>query len=331
MEIIEINQKNKNRLEEFLISNRASLLQSFNWGEFQEELGRKTWQLAVLEGNKIIASSLVIKYDLPLSRSYLYCSRGPVLLEENQEVFRIILEKIKEIAEKENSIFFRMDPEWENRKLLGNLGFKKNKKEIQPRDTLILDISKTEEEILAQMHSKTRYNIRLSGRKGIKIRISDGNEKDFEAFWKLLEETTSRDKFKSHPKEYYKKQLEFFSKKNLIKLFVAEYDGRVVSAIIVSFYGLNAVYLHGVSSYEYRKYMAPHLVQWEAIKEAKKQGCMFYDFWGIQGKNQGQDWEGITRFKEGFAKKFGKKLSYIGAWDLPLKKSWYGIYNFIKK
>ena len=360
MRIVEINQDNKQEFEEFLKSRKASLLQSFNWGRFQEALEKKTWQLVFFEENKIIASASVIKYSLPLDKSYLYCNRGPVIqaisYELQARVLKLLVEKIEEIAERENSIFFRIDPEWENKdenkKLLNNLGFKKSKKEVNPRNTLILNVSKSEEEILAQMHSKTRYNIRLSERKGVRVRISNfssrggsalggqfpisNKNKDFEAFWKLMEETTRRDGFKSHPKEYYKKQLDFLGKDDLIKLFVAELNGKIISAIIVSFYGENSVYLHGASSYEHRKYMAPHLIQWEAIKEAKRRECSYYDFWGIEGENlepkiKNQDWGGITRFKEGFAREFGVRKNYIGTWDYPIKKMWYGIYNLVRK
>ena len=348
-QIAEIDLENKQNLEKFLIKNKASLLQSFDWGEFQENLERKKWHFIILDENNIIASALVAKYSLPLGKSYLYCNRGVVTnfqfpisnfqLKETKEFWKLFLDRIKEIARKENSIFFRMDPEWESgedKKLLEGLGFIKSKKEINPQNTLILNISRSEEEILAQMHSKTRYNIRLAARKGVKIRISGGNDEDFEAFWKLMEETTERDGFSSHPKEYYKKQLEFFNKKNIVKLLIAEFNGRVVSAVMVSFYGENAVYLHGASSYEYRKYMAPHLIQWEAIMEARRRGCSYYDFWGIEGENpesriKNQDWGGITRFKKGFAREFGVEKNYIGAWDLPLQKIWYRIYNLMKR
>jgi len=339
LKIVEVNQENKQEVEGFLKLQKASLLQSFHWGEFQESLERKKWHFIILNENNIIASVLLVKYNLPLGKSYLYCNRGPILLDRNGEALNLILKKVKEIANQEDSIFYRIDPEWSNKEdeeLLNKLEFKKSKKEINPKNTLILNISESEEEILAQMHSKTRYNIRLATRKGVKVRISDGNNKDFEAFWKLMKETTERDGFSSHPGEYYKKQLEFFNKDSLVKLFITEVGSEVVSAIVVSFYNDNAVYLHGASGYEHRKYMAPHLIQWEAIKEAKRRGCIYYDFWGIEGENQesrikNQDWGGITRFKKGFAREFGVEKNYIGAWDLPLQKMWYGVYNLMRK
>lgn len=344
MKLIEVGQDKKNSLEEFLQHNRASLLQSYYWGMFQEELGKKFWQLVILEKEEIIASALVVKYSLPLNKSYLYCPRGPVLNMKDRELrvetIKLFLEKIKKIAQKDKALFLRIDPDWnnseENREFVSNFSFKKFKKEVQPKNTLLLDVSRSEEEILKQMHSKTRYNIKLAERKGVKIRISDGSDRDLASFCNLMDKTAARDGFKSHPKEYYKKQLNFFNKRDLIKLFIAELEGEVIASVIVSFYGDNAVYLHGASDYEYRKYMAPYLIQWKAILEAKRRDCLFYDFWGVEGsdsknKVEGQDWQGITRFKKGFAKKYGLEKNYIGAWDLPLSSLWYGVYNFFKK
>ena len=148
LKIVEIDQSNKQEIEEFLKLPKASLLQSFNWAKFQENLARKTWSFKILNENNILASALFTKYDLPLGKSYLFCSRGPVVGKLNNdlkaEVLKLIIKKIKEIAEQENSIFFRLDPEWsseEDEELLNKLKFKKSKKEVNPKNTLILDIS----------------------------------------------------------------------------------------------------------------------------------------------------------------------------------------------
>lgn len=358
--IFEIDKSKKENLEKFLKEKKASLLQSWHWGEFQNSLGRKIWRFGI-EDDGFQASAQIIRHSLPFSKSYLYCPRGPFfpfvqssekLKVESENLFELIIKKIREIAKKENSIFFRIDPEitLENKEFIStlkNLGFIKSKKEVQPKDTLILDISKKEDEILAQMHHKTRYNIGLAKRKGVMVRQSVGS-KEVNQFYALMFKISKRDGFSPHPKEYYQKQIEVLEKAGLVKLFVAETDresgfknqeSRIIAAIIVSFYGDMATYLHGASNYQYRNLMAPHLLQWEAILEAKKRGCKYYDFWGIQSekhkariKNQG--WAGITRFKRGFVPTDsvggGREMNYIGAWDLPIQKVWYGIYNLIK-
>ncbi len=273
-----------------------SFLQSKEWVGFQEALGRKVWQMNGVN---------VIKYNLPMGKSYLYSPRcrGD------------FLKKIREIAKEENSIFFKIEP---LRQAQGK-PFRKST-DIQPRKTLILDITKPEEELLKQMHHKTRYNIRLAKRKGVKIRIMNYESGIINRFWDLIQQTTKRDGFKPHPKEYYEKMLKVPG----IELFVAEYQNKIIAANIVVFYKKIAIYLHGASDYKHRNLMAPHLLQWQQILEAKKQGCIEYDFWGINEKK----WPGVTRFKKGFN---GREVTYPGAFDLVFQPMWYKIYKLAKK
>ncbi|NOQ68083.1 peptidoglycan bridge formation glycyltransferase FemA/FemB family protein [Patescibacteria group bacterium] len=258
--------------------------------------------------------------------------------------------------------------------------FKKTSSEIQPRDTLILNIAKSEEELLKEMKQKTRYNIRLAGKKGIRIMnyelgIMNQEEfmKKFESFWDLVEETSRRDKFASHSKDYYWKMLESLidgdikeaespllrgvdaertgcvestekhtpdpsqeGNKELVanqfprlqaKLYLAEYKNKIIAANIVLYFGDMAVYLHGASSNEHRNLMAPYLLQWQQITDAKKAGCKKYDFWGITINEEKKSWQGITKFKKGFG---GYEKNYIGAYDLLFSNIGYRIYKSIK-
>lgn len=277
-----------------------SFLQSKEWFDFQKSLGRKVWQIGEIG---------VIKYNLPFGKSYLYSPRC-----ESKFLSDLFFKKIKDVAKQENSIFFKIEPQ--DKVDLGKYKFVKSHN-IQPIKTLILDISKPEQELLNQMHYKTRYNIGLADKKGIKIRK---DKKLFDEFWKLMQETTKRDKFRPHPKEYYRKMLEIPG----IELFVASYKDKIVAANIVVFYKKQTIYLHGASDYEHRNLMAPHLLQWEQIKEAKKRGCLEYDFWGIDEKKL----PGVTRFKKGFG---GREISYPGAYDLIFQPLWYKIYQIARK
>jgi len=277
-----------------------SFLQSNDWLAFQKSLGRKVWQI-----NEIG----IIKYNLPFGKCYLYSPRPRSSGFGGQARFEEFLIKIKEIAKQENAIFFKLEP-------LEKLSLKRSRN-IQPVKTLILDISKSEQELLNRMHYKTRYNIGLAEKKGIKIR-KDKNL--FEDFWKLMQETTERDKFRPHPKEYYRKMLRIPG----VELFAAEYKNKIIAVNIVVFFEKTAIYLHGASDYEHRNLMAPHLLQWEQIKIAKKCGCAEYDFWGIDEKK----WPGVTRFKRGFG---GKEIVYPGAYDLVFRPIWYLIYKIARK
>ncbi|OGZ34810.1 MAG: hypothetical protein A2V60_00660 [Candidatus Portnoybacteria bacterium RIFCSPHIGHO2_01_FULL_39_19] len=277
-----------------------SFLQSNTWLEFQKSLGRKAWQV-----NEISA----IKHNLPFGKSYLYSPRC-----ESKFLSKTFLNKVREIAKQENSIFFKAEPQ--DNINLEKLGFRKSHN-IQPTKTIILDITKPEQELLNQMHHKTRYNIGLAEKKGIKIKK---DKKLFGEFWRLMEETTKRDKFRPHLKEYYQKMLEI----PRVELFLAELNGKIIAANVVVFYEKTAIYLHGASDYEHRNLMAPFLLQWEQIKEAKKRGCTEYDFWGIDE----QKWPGVTRFKRGFS---SKEVIYPGAYDLVFQSIWYSIYKIARK
>ncbi len=283
----------------------SSFLQSTHWLDFQKSLGRKVWQ---------IDSISIIKHNLSLDRSYLYSPRcRGNFLSDN------FLEKIKEIVKQENAIFWKVEPQDKiDENLFKKKGFKKSSN-IQPQKTIILDITKPEQELLNQMHYKTRYNINLALKKSIKTQISKLKSQNFSDFWKLMEQTKKRDKFHPHPKEYYRKMLEIPG----VELFVAEYEHKIIAANIVVFYEKTVIYLHGASDYEHRNLMAPHLLQWEQIKEAKKRGCVEYDFWGIDEKK----WPGVTRFKKGFG---GKEIEYPGAYDLVFQPIWYKIYKIAR-
>lgn len=287
----------------------SSFLQSQNWLKFQESLGRKVWQ---------VDSINIIKYNLPFGKSYLYSPRcrGNFLSDS-------FLKKIKEIAKKENSIFFKIEPVDIDKDLMKKSGFKKASN-IQPKRTLILDITKSEQELLKQMHHKTRYNIKLAEKKGIEIKK---DKKYFEEFWRLLKDTAKKGGFHTHLKEHYKEILEVPG----VELFAAEFKGKIIAANIIIFYpplltksGGQATYLHGALDYQYRNLMAPHLLQWYQILEAKKRGCIEYDLWGIDEKK----WPGVTRFKKGFG---GKEIDYIGAHDLVFQPLWYSIYKIARK
>ena len=200
-----------------------SFLQSNQWLDFQKSLGRKIWQVGEIG---------VIRYNLPFGKSYLYSPRLRPLDFGGQPRFGEILVKIKEIAIRENAIFFKIEPEEKvNENDLKQFGFVKAH-DIQPKKTLILDITKSEKELLDKMHHKTRYNIQLAQKKGVITQNSKLKTQNFEEFWRLMQETTKRDGFHSHPKDYYRKLLEIPS----VELFVAEFENKIIAVNIIVFW-----------------------------------------------------------------------------------------------
>ena len=334
MKAIICNNSCKKQWNEFIIKNSADfgLLQMWEWSVFQETLGKKTFKIVVEENNNILATALIIKQPLRLGKSYFYIPRGPILVdnrmvvEKQIELLELLFEKIKKLAKKEKAIFLRMDPAWKESEDLKNIllesGFKFSG-QVQPKSTLILNLKKSKEDLLSEMKSKTRYNIKVAQKHGVTF---DKGQKYFDDFWNLMEQTSSRQEIIPHNKNYYKKLLQVLSESNMAELVVAKYNNKVIVANFMIKNGLWCTYLHGASDYEHRNKMAPYFLQWESIKKAKEDGCSYYDFWGVDSDK----WPGITRFKKGFnpEKEF---TFYIGLWDEVYSHMWYNIYRLLKK
>ena len=338
---------NKNDWNRFVLENQGSFLQSYEWGEFQEKIGKaelsSSRQVFRFATDKWQAQ--FIEIPLPFGKKYWHCPRGPVIINDKEQLagdqVKKIIETVKNKAG-DNVIFFRLGPEWDINNSywpmansLKGMGFKQLFYDIEPSQTLILDITKTENELLAQMHEKWRYNIQLAKRKGVIIKnfqFPISNDQ-FEKFYGLVDKGTSpRKKIKHHSKEYYKKQLEINSESAKFRLFLAEYEGETIAANIVVICGKRATYLHGATGSEHREVMAPHLLQWEQIEYAKSLGCVKYDFWGIVNEHtldkRGESWEGFTRFKKGFG---GYEVNYVGYFDYPLSILWHLLYRLVQK
>lgn len=313
-----------------------SFLQTDRWAQFQKSLGR---QVFFVSGENW--RGLLIKRTLPLGKNYLYCPRGP--MPASYQIVEEFLDKVAEIAKQEKSIFLRWDPPFaENEfsfKKLSAISYKlKAVRSVQPQHTLVIDLTKPEEVLLAEMHEKTRYNIRLAERRGVLVKQVPA-ESGIETFWDLLRQTAKRDGFSPHAKSHYEKLVEVFGeaqeeKAPFIRLYVAEYNHMPLAASLIMFHGDAVTYLHGASSNEHRDVMAPHLLHWRIMQDAKKDGYAAYDFWGINPStslgagDQNPHWAGITRFKRGFG---GTAFSYADSHDIVYKKHWYAAYSLAKK
>ena len=242
-----------------------------------------------------------------------------------------------EAAKKVGAKWIRIEPETEealNTLKEGNsLSIVKSPHDMQPRETFVIDIAKSEEELLAAMKPKTRYNIRLAEKKGVRVFVT--REKKYqEAFLDLITATAERKDIVPHPRSYYEK---FFTElpEDMCHLFVAEYEGKALAANLVISYGGTATYLHGGTSDEHRDAMAPMLLQWEQIKFAKTCGCSRYDFGGVHLATSyklqatSSSWAGITRFKTGFSPKTVPTI-FPGCYDIVLDKAAYRRYDQLR-
>lgn len=326
----------------------GSFLQSWEWGDFMATQKERIWRFVVEEGNEWLAVFFMFKAKLKLGAGILYGPRGPVICGKIQnfspksqgdfkfqasnfklEIFKIILEKIDAIAKRENAMWLQVDPMFGNDEwcqLFDELGFVKSAKDIQPRHTLILDIRKSEEELLAQMHQKTRYNISLARKHRVEIIIDNFL---FKEFYELLKNTEARQKIKLFGQDYFKNILQV----PFVKLYSAKLNGRVVAANIVAFWNDTATYLFGASDYNERSAMAPYLLQWQAIKDAKDAGIWFYDFWGAAPKNaegREENWTGFTRFKMGFSPN-AEITEYVGTYEKLYQPVKAGLHRFLRR
>jgi lipid II:glycine glycyltransferase (peptidoglycan interpeptide bridge formation enzyme) len=307
----------------------GAFLQSKFWGEFQKKSGLVGWYLGAYDRGELVGVALVLKMTLPMGRSYLYCPKGPVVVA-GRGALNVLLDGMKKLAKKEGAIFLRFEPAFEtgySKVILEQLNVHAVN-EVQPKSTWVLNISKTEKELLAGMKQKTRYNIHLAEKKKLVVRTSSDLE-DVEIFFDLAQETAKRNGINTHPKNYYIKMMESLSEHNIIVLYLADYQGKTIAANLMIYYGDTVTYLHGGSNSDFRHLMAPYLLHWEAIKDARKEGYRFYDFGGVSDESDtGHKWAGISRFKRGFG---GRQLDSVGTFDLPYSNLWYKIYSIVRK
>ncbi len=312
------------RLQRAKRSNRAKpipeggLLQSKYWADVLRAEGKDVWQIKGI--NK---EAYCTNYRLPLVGGYGYVPRAYNLGVENMEG---IIKKVKS----KSLGWLRLDIK--SQKLVDDLKkkyiVKKAPHDMQPKQNFITDINLPEEELLARIKSKTRYKIRLAKRKGVKILVTR-EQKYIDKFIDLVEQTAKRKGVFFHQREHYEQMFKNIPE-NILKLYVAEYDGEVVASNIISFYGGMATYLHGATSDKHRNVMAPFLLQWQAILDAKKQGIKYYDFGGIFPESDDSGQQGITRFKLGFSPRT-KPFKTAGSYDVVLNKWKYWLYRFLQK
>jgi peptidoglycan pentaglycine glycine transferase (the first glycine) len=312
------------------------LLQSWAWGELKARFGWRVVRLAV--GS---AGAQVLFRTLPLGLgSIAYVPRGPAADFRDETALAALLNGIRLLARTDRAICLKIEPNQEDdpelARRLHALGFRPSPQKVQPRRTILVDLDAEPEEILARMKQKTRYNIRLAGRKGVTVR--PGTEDDLPAFYNLMTVTGQRDDFGIHSRAYYEAAHRLLVSTGCGRLFLAEYGGRLLAALVVVAFGDTATYLYGASSEAERQRMPAYLLQWEAMLWAREQGCRAYDLWGVPDEDEATLEAGFTerndglwgvyRFKRGFG---GRLARTIGAWDLVYAPFRYRLYTAVVK
>jgi len=310
------------------------VLQTWEWGAFKERQGWRAVHHLWETDSAPAAAALVLTRRpgrLPVQVSYV--PRGPLLAREDPDLLDRVLTDLESIARKQGALFLKIDPDIEAdtpwgaqaMALLQERGWRFSSEQVQFRNTLLLDLTPSPEEILAQMKPKWRYNIRLAQRKGVTVR--EGTMDDLPLLYRMYQETSIRDRFVIRPEEYYQDAWGSFIEAGLAQMLIAEVAGEMVAMVILFRFGGRAWYMYGASRSLYRDYMPNHLLQWEAIRWAKTQGCTVYDLWGAPDALDESDpmW-GVYRFKAGFG---ARLVRWIGAYDFPVHRARYHLYTSI--
>jgi lipid II:glycine glycyltransferase (peptidoglycan interpeptide bridge formation enzyme) len=323
------------------------VLQTWTWGKFKSRHGWSATRLLFQDGEETVAAASVLERKLPgISRlpllpvSILYVPKGPALDWTDADLARRVLAELTNLARRRRALFIKIDPDVyypdqvpphsprpasapEIAHLLESHGWCFSDEQIQFRNTVLVDLDRSEEDLLAAMKSKTRYNVRLAARRGVTIRR--GTLFDLDGFYQLYTETSSRDGFLIRPFDYYRDGWGSFLEADQAHLLLAEVEDESVAGLMLFTFGPAAWYLYGASSNRHRKHMPNQLLQWEAIRQAKVAGCTLYDMWGAPDHLDESDpmW-GVVRFKLGLG---GQLARGLGAWDYPTNRAAYRLYT----
>ena len=328
------DEESKKEYKKFLEGHeRCNFQQSIEWAKVKDNWKNEII-LAEDENKKIIGSMSVLIRKIPIFGNIMYSSRGPTCDIHDISVMKQLTDGIKELAKKYKAIVYKAEPDIlssdeEYRKIVTSLGYKikddaKNfREEIQPRYVFRLDIkNKTEDEIFAGFHSKTRYNVRLAIKKGVEVK--EGTREDLKDFHKIMVETGARDGFIIRPLSYFEKMYDEMAPEHM-KLLMAYHDGKPISGVIPIFYGNKTWYLYGASSNEHRNLMPNYLLQWEMIKMAIARKDDVYDFRGVSGVvDENHPQYGLYRFKQGFGAEF---TEFIGELHMDYSPVRYKLYK----
>lgn len=327
---------------------RPQMLQTWEWGEVKSQFGwtphHKVWEDN--HGN-LQAAALVLERSInlrgmaPRLRMH-YTPKGPLLMDWDDTAWREkVISDLIAFAKQRGAFLLKIDPDVPvgrgepggedaeeglvGVELIGALkasGWDYSNEQVQFPNTVLLDLTPSDDEILSRMKQKTRYNVRLAGRKG--VMVQQGTADDFERLYQMYAETAVRDGFAIRSREYYLTVWNtFFEAGNLTPL-IAKVEGELVAGLMLFHFGRGAWYLYGMSQPAHREKMPNYLLQWEAIRTAKEKGCRIYDLWGAPDVFDKSDslW-GVYRFKRGLG---GQVVRHIGAWDLPIRPWIYWLY-----
>lgn len=311
----------------------SHIIQSWEWGNFRKKTGVDVVRLGHFEGKKLALAYQLTFHKVPFLKSTVgYFPKGLMPT-------KLMVDSLSLVGKQKNAAFIKIEPLQQasvqaHDKLLG-LGLVPSKKSLFTKYNFLIDLTKSEGELLALMHPKTRYNVRLAQKRAVDVYDSTKDE-DFEIYLKLYFETTMRQKYFGHTMAYHRLAWETLKKAGMARVLIARYQlpGTRVKKPLVAWmlfnFGETLYYPYGGSSVEHKEVMASNLVAWEAIKLGKKLGLKYFDMWGALGPdaNPKDPWYGFHRFKQGYG---GRLVEYLGSFDLVTNPLIYYAFNSVDK
>ncbi len=311
-------------------------VQTWEWGEFQESEGHKVYHLGIFDQQKLVSGYLLSFHQIP----HTHFSIGTLL--RGPKINKDMIENIGKIGQNENAIFIKIEPDeiekiYDNKnQLLKNKSIVLNypglvtspKVAFYPH-SFIIDLKKSEDQLLLDMSPKTRYNIKIANRYGVTISHSTKDE-DFEIYLKMLFDTTRRQGFYLHSENYHRRQWSTLKKTAIPEIFLASYQNKTLAAFMIFKIKDRLFYPYGASLDTHREVMAPTLLMWEVIKYGQSLGLKSFDMWGglAPDANPTSPGFGFHRFKQGFG---GNLVQFTGTYDLVINPQYYKIYNLVDK
>lgn len=319
----------------------GSFLQTTQWARLKSRFNWKAYRVWVKEEGKLVAGAQILFRSAAFRMVKMaYIPHGPVVDWGNDRLVKVLFNQIDWAVYQHRAGLLKVEPFiWQRDmaqddwlELCDRLELVTETDTVQPPRTMLIDISGSEDEVMASFRSKTRYNIRLSGRKEVTVR--EATPDDIPTFNALMKITGTRNAFGVHASEYYQACYELFKERDNAAILLAEYDGKPLAGVLLIKCGEQCVYLAGGSSNEERNRMPSYAVQWAAIKWAKQHGCTYYDMWGLpdedaetleaEFKERNDGLWGVYRFKRGFN---GEVARTVGCADKVYNKLVYKLYQ----
>ncbi len=302
------------------------IYQSYEWGEFKRRLGWAPVRLVMERDGEVAGLGQFLCWRPPfMPGKLLYATKGPWLPWEDEQAVRTFFNGVRKVAEREGAHTVKIEPEvleqrTDVKKLLRELGFRKFRWDLNGKTTMTIDLSPSEEELLAKMKGKTRYNIGLAARKGVKV-VEDNSPEAREHLLRMARVTAERDGFViRRPDDYSFALQQSMYDAGRAHLFFATHEGDRLAAMFICTFGRKYWYTAGASTNEKRNLMPAPLLQWEVMRWAKRHGLTYYDMVGIPKprnlENETDPLYGVYKFKVGFG---GEVADFLGCWDLPVK------------